>query len=203
MGLSQTFQGGPLDLQNLIWQREANYSGGQFGFVNRAVTIQTDVSSGSSFEWNSLAQLNSHAKDGIPGHDGSSGENVGQYVQTNNDASHAKVWGQVVELGNKDPSHTTSAVVQELDAGGAVAVGVDLISFNGILDTGIRIGAGAGGHVSNGIEITADNPLLIHGLNPVMLILDPEQDVGLGAADGHLIGVSGWGQADMHAIVLV
>lgn len=99
----------------------------------------------------------------------------------------------------------------EIDGTGHTAIGVNVISFQGSMDAAILIQPGQGGHVVNGIEITADNPIVIHGTGTMPLIENPDTGTGIWQvnaagpgqpADFHLIGAANMGTDHMHAGVI-
>lgn len=89
-----TFNGGATDgtTTDAYIHRTAAYSGGTPGFVNTALTVQTDVTgtAATADEWPLLARLNNFAN-------GVGSENVAAYLQGNKYGT-APTWGSVIEV---------------------------------------------------------------------------------------------------------
>lgn len=128
---SVTFVGGPTDASgDAYFHRTTAYAGGTPGFVNTALTVQTDVNgvAGTSNEWPLLALLNNHAN-------GGASENTAAYSQGNKYGT-APTWGHVIELiernhVNNPPFGSTALEVDMsvngTDGGVGNRVGVDLV----------------------------------------------------------------------------
>jgi hypothetical protein len=128
-----TYNGGPTDgtTTDAFIHRTTTYAGGTPGFVNTALTVQTDVNgtAGTADEWAFLALLNNHAN-------GSGSENVSAYMQGNKWGT-APTWGAVIEVIERNavnnPPFGTVGLEVDVSVNGtdnAVAgnrVGLDLV----------------------------------------------------------------------------
>lgn len=129
------FVGGPNDASgggnNAYIRRTANYAGGTPGFVNTALTVQTDVNGvgGTSDEWPFLALLNNHAN-------GGASQNSAAYSQGNKYGT-GPTWGHTIEViernhVNNPPFGTTALEVDVSvngtdNAGQGNRSGIDLV----------------------------------------------------------------------------
>lgn len=95
---------GPTDAFGSRFDRVAAYTGGQIGFVNFNLLVDTHVGpAAQSYEWGLMARMNNNA---------TAGENCASYAQANKLAS-GKTWAFVSEVC--DTSGQGAAVSQEVD----------------------------------------------------------------------------------------
>jgi hypothetical protein len=159
------YNGGPTDGANILERRSANYSGGQPGYVNTTMRVESIVGKDAkSFEWNFLSVLDNHAD---------AGENCAGYFQGNR-YGYGAVWGLCIETRDKTNKSNpeTGQIGLELDvfANGpdiyGRRVGIDIISGKGLVDgaptetqAGLRItnthGNPSEGRYKNGIHLSA------------------------------------------------
>ena len=117
---------------NFLVTRNANYTGGTFGYVNSAISANTTVGAGAaSFEWAITGVMNNYAV---------GGQNVGVYGQGNKYAGAGPTWGGVFEARDKSSNNnpTSGLIGIEVDcfANGTDTnlnrVGIDVVFGKGV-----------------------------------------------------------------------
>lgn len=109
--------------------REANYTGGTFGFVNPCFYSYTTVSAGTtSFEWSLLARLDNN------GTQADASQNVAAYFQARK-LSTGSTWGAVTELYDVTANPATGSVTDEHDM---TATGTDNNNARVLFDGWVR-----------------------------------------------------------------
>lgn len=100
------------DTQNIQMVRVANYSGGTYGYVNSALRVRTDVSSGANaFESAAAHILNN-------GSTSKTSENFAELAQANKTASNSGgTWGRVTEVHEQVATNnpSTPTIGHEID----------------------------------------------------------------------------------------
>lgn len=161
--------------------RNANYTGGTFGYVNSAISATTTVSSSAtSFEWAIVGVVNNYA---------TGGQNVGVYGQGNKMTGAGPTWGGVFEARDKSSNNnpTTGLVGIEVDcfANGSDTnlnrVGIDVVFGKGVTP-GVQCSA------SYGVRVAATNLDTTQArVNKAFSVVGIEYNIGFDTVSGSMI----------------
>jgi hypothetical protein len=161
---NQTFSGGVTDFRNVLYQRNASYSGGSLGTVNTCLEVVTNVTSpaANTIEWAFLAVMNNQSN---------TGENTGSYGQGNRMTSTTgPTWGGVMEVrdlsGQNNPAVGLVGLEVDNRCNGTdtnfTRVGIDVVCtrYN---TSGAAAVVGWGVRVQNNQDTTGANCLIQNG----------------------------------------